>query len=152
MNKRIALVGVATVVTAAGMWPVSMATATPTSHSSHASHGSHATAATSHWLHQLMPRDGELSIVRNGTTPTAKGSYTISLRLTKNPYTNKFLVEAADGADLGKLVTMHSDDRSTATLAQRVPAGTQYNVICFQSGAHQKSYDIKGAVREERTR
>lgn len=108
----------------------------------------HAVAATTttYRMEQLMPKDGELSIIRNGRT--GSGTTTLSLRLKSNPYATKYLVERADGSDLGTVTTIKAKQHGTVVLARNVPANTDYNIICFQTGAHAKAYEISGSVTE----
>lgn len=114
--------------------------------------GGRTARTTSHWMEQLMPSNGDGSILRNGTAPAAQGTYTLSLRFTKVRYATKVFVEERDGADLGDVVTVHAGQHATVTLATHVPAGKQYNVIALQTGKHKGGYVVEGTVTETATR
>lgn len=108
--------------------------------------------ATSHWMEQLMPSNGDASILRNGTTPHAQGTYTLSVRFTKVRYATRVFVEERGGMDLGEIVTVHAGQHSTVTLARHVPAGKQYNIIALQTGTHKSGYVVEGTVTETAAR
>lgn len=109
--------------------------------------GQRTAVKASHWFSQVEPAKDQVAFLRNGTTPARDGRYRIELAVTSKHHALSCFAEHRDeGGDLGDLEKIAAGDTSTVTIAESVPAGTDYNLICL--GTSKKPGLIEGTVTE----
>ena len=124
------------------------AAATPVTWAYSASADTPAYQARSHWFTQTEPLKDQIVFLRNGSTPASAGKTQIAVRVTTRQHAAmSCFVESRDGDDLGRFHTIAAGSTAPVVLANSVPAGTQYNLIC--SGTTTKNPQVlEGAITE----
>lgn len=101
---------------------------------------------TSYWFTQVEPRKGQGVFIRNGTTPAASGSYRLAMNVSSKHHDLRCFAESRGGEDFDKPARIKAGEHASVTIAERVPSGVQYNLMCF--GSSTKPVVLEGAVTE----
>ncbi|MCO6010394.1 hypothetical protein NE236_36065 [Actinoallomurus purpureus] len=108
---------------------------------------SKASQTASHWFTQIEPAKGLTVFLRNGSTPTSAGKYRIAVQVTSRRHNAlSCFAERRDGEDLSRGHTIAAGNTAPVIIATAVPAGTQYNLICF--GTAQGREMLNGTITE----